>query len=251
MEEQRFRKPSMVVRFYRMAQKNMSRLLKHKQKKALINLVLIVIGIFIIFTIGFQFIIKGSVFIANFFSDKSETDQVNNQILGEININEIPSATNSSKIKVSGSTYNMDSVLIFLNKQEVDKIDINSKNDFSAIIDNLNVGENELYFIGLQKKSEQRKKTDIFTIISKTTKPKIEISSPKDRSITPKTEINIIGKTDIDVVIKINDQPVVVSSDGSFNHLVRLTDGENKFIINAEDEAGNTDSLTLTIVYEK
>ena len=229
----------------------MSRLLKYKQKKALINLGLIIIAIFIIFTVGFQFIIKGSVFIANVFSDKSDTDQVNNQILGEININEIPTATNSSKIKVSGSTYNMDSVLIFLNKQEVDNIEINSKNEFSTIIDNLNTGENELYFVGIQKKSEQRKKTDIFTIISKTTKPKIEISSPKDHSITPKTEINIIGKTDIDVIIKINDQPVVASSDGSFNHLVRLSEGENKFIINAEDEAGNTDSLTLTIVYEK
>lgn len=229
----------------------MSRLLRYKQKKALINLVLILIAIFIIFTIGFQFIIKGSVFVANIFSDKSDTDQVTNQILGEININEIPTATNSSKIKVSGSTYNMDSVLIFLNKQAVDKIEINSKNEFSTIIDNLNTGENELYFIGVQKESEQRKKTDIFTIISKTTKPKIEISSPKDRSITPKTEINIIGKTDTDVIIKINDQPVVVSSDGSFNHLVRLTDGENKFIINAIDEAGNSDSLILAIVYEK
>src|SRR3989344_7372116 len=123
MEEQRFRKPSMVVRFYRMAQKNMSRLLKHKQKKALINLVLIVIGIFIIFTIGFQFIIKGSVFVANIFGDKSDTEQVNNQILGEININEIPVATNSSKLKISGNTYNIDSVLVFLNRQEVDQIE--------------------------------------------------------------------------------------------------------------------------------
>ena len=229
----------------------MSRLLKHKQKKALINLALIILGIFIIFTIGFQFIIKGSVFVANIFGDKTDTEQVNNQILGEININEIPVATNSSKLKISGNTYNIDSVLVFLNRQEVDQIEISSKNEFSTVIDNLNVGENELYFIGLQKKSEQRKKTDIFTIISKTTKPKIEISSPKDRAITPKTEINIVGKTDANVIIKINEQPVVVSSDGSFSYLVRLNEGENKFLVNAVDEAGNTENLTLTIVYEK
>lgn len=229
----------------------MSRLLKHKQKKAIINLVLIVIVIFIIFTIGFQFIIKGSVFVANIFGDKSETEQVNDQILGEININDIPIATNSSKLKVSGNTYNIKSVLVFLNNQEVDQLEITSKNDFSSTVDNLNEGENELYFVGIQKKTNKRKKSEIFTIISKTTKPKIEITSPKDNSITPKTEVNIIGKTDLDVIVRINEQPVVVSSDGSFSYLVRLNEGENKFLIKAEDEAGNSENLTLSVVYEK
>lgn len=229
----------------------MSRLLKHKQKKALLYLVLVIIGVFIIFTIGFQLIIKGSVFVANLFGDKSDTNQVENQILGEIKINEIPSATNSSKIRISGSTYNIESLLILLNKQEFKRIEISSKSEFNTIIDNLKDGQNEIYFIGELKRSDKRKKSDIYFVISKTSKPKIEITSPKDRTNTPQTEIDIIGKTDSNVTIRINDQPVVVSSDGNFKHLVRLNEGDNKFLITAEDEAGNTENLTLTIVYEK
>ena len=229
----------------------MSRLLKHKQKKALLFLALVIVGVFVIFTIGFQLIIKGSVFVANLFGDKSDLLQVENQVLSEINVNEIPTATNSSKIRISGNTYNVETLIIFLNNQEVKQIQISSKNEFNTIIDNLTDGQNEIYFIGDLKRSDKRKKSDIYTVISKTSKPKIEITSPKDRTNTPKTEIDIIGKTDTNTSVTINNQPVVVGSDGNFKYLVRLNEGENKFLITAQDEAGNTENLTLTIIYEK
>ena len=229
----------------------MSRLIKHKRKKALIYLAIALIAVFAIFTIGFKLIINSSVFIANLFGNKLETDLFQSETLADININEIPSATNSSELKVSGNTYNIDTIIIFINNQESKKLSISSKNEFITTINTLNDGENEIYFVGEIKKSDKRKKTETFLILSKITKPKIEISSPSDNSITPKSEIKILGKTDQNVSIRINGLPAVVSSEGIFDKTVQLKEGENKIIISAEDEAGNSDELTLTVIYEK
>jgi len=229
----------------------MSRMLRHKRKKALIYLVLIVIGAIAVFTIGFQLIINGSVFIANLFVNQSSIEQTNNQVLTEITIDEIPSATNSSELQVSGSTYNIDTLLIFLNDHQVKKISVSTKNEFDTLVTGLRSGENEIYFLGEIENSNTRKESSTYSIISKTTKPKLEISSPSDNSTTPQSEINITGNTDEGVYIRINGLPVAIGSAGGFNQSVRLSEGENKILISAEDEAGNTEELTLTVVYEK
>ncbi|MFH1827497.1 MAG: hypothetical protein ABH812_03665 [bacterium] len=229
----------------------MSRLLHHKRKKALIYLAIILIVAFAIFTVGFKLIINGSVYIANMFGNKTDTGQYQNETLAEININEIPSATNSSQLKISGNTYNIDSIIIFLNNEEIKTLSISSKNEFSALIDNLVNGENKVYFVGEVKNSSKRKKTDTYSIVSKTSKPKIEVSSPSDNLITPKSEIRIVGQTDPNVSLRIGGFPTSISSTGNFDQSVQLKDGENKIIITAEDEAGNSEELTLTIIYEK
>jgi len=229
----------------------MSRMLRHKRKKALIYLVLIVFGAIAVFTIGFQLIINGSVFVANLFGNKSDLEQINNQVLADITLDEIPSATNSSELIVSGNTYNVDILQIFLNNRQVKKLSVASKNEFNVLISSLKDGENEIYFVGEVANSNNRKKTEIYTVLSKTSKPKIEVTSPSDNSTTPQSEIKVIGSTDPGVYMRINGLPAVVSSEGNFSQSVRLNEGENKILLEAKDNAGNTEMLTLTIIYEK
>ena len=88
-------------------------------------------------------------------------------------------------------------------------------------------------------------------MLSKTSKPKIEVTSPSDNSTTPQSEIKVIGSTDPGVYMRINGLPAVVSSEGNFSQSVRLNEGENKILLEAKDNAGNTEMLTLTIIYEK
>jgi hypothetical protein len=229
----------------------MSRMFRHKRKKALTYLILGIVGVIGLFTIGFQLIINGSVFVANLFGNKSDTTQFENQVLAEIVINDIPSATNSSELKISGNTYNIDTLLIFLNDRQIKKLSISADNEFETLVSGLKDGENEIYFEGEVKDSKTKKKSEIFLISSKTSKPMIEVTSPSDNSTTPQSNINIKGKTDTDVYLRINNLPAVVSSEGNFNQNIQLAEGENKILLLAEDSAGNIVELTLTVIYEK
>ena len=61
----------------------------------------------------------------------------------------------------------------------------------------------------------------------------------------------IKGVTDKEVFIKINDFPVVVNANGDWETSIKLNEGNNSIIIIASDLAGNTETKTLTINYQK
>jgi hypothetical protein len=228
----------------------MSRYLKHKTKKTLYLLAIVIFLIIISFTLGFQIIIKGSVFIANLFN-KSKTNEIQTtQVLSDIQINEIPESTNSSKIKISGIVSSVDNIIIFLNNQEEKRINVN-KSNFETYIDNLKDGENKIYFVGESSKSKVRIKTEIYLVYLISEKPKIEISEPQDNSLTQRNEIKISGKTNPNVDLKINNLPAVVSNNGEFSQYIKLNEGKNEIIIKVTDLAGSTEEKKLTVTYEK
>jgi hypothetical protein len=228
----------------------MSRYLKHKTKKTLYILALIIFLIIISFTFGIQLVIKGSVFIANLFNKSTSNETRTTQVLSDIQINEIPESTNSSKIKISGLVSNIDEIIIFLNNQEEKRITISSSK-FNTTLDNLSEGENKIYFVGEQKNINKRTKTDIYAVYLITEKPKIEISEPRDNSLTQRSEIKISGKTTPNVDLRINNLPVVVGKNGDFSYDIKLNEGKNEILIIAEDLAGNKEEKKLTITYEK
>jgi SUMO ligase MMS21 Smc5/6 complex component len=228
----------------------MSRYLKHKTKKTLYLLAIVIFLIIISFTLGFQIIIKGSVFIANLFN-KSKTNEIQTtQVLSDIQINEIPESTNSSKIKISGIVSSVDNIIIFLSNQEEKRINVN-KSNFETYIDNLKDGENKIYFVGESSKSKVRIKTEIYLVYLISEKPKIEISEPQDNSLTQRNEIKISGKTNPNVDLKINNLPAVVSNNGEFSQYIKLNEGKNEIIIKVTDLAGSTEEKKLTVTYEK
>jgi len=228
----------------------MSRYLKYKTKRTLYALIFIIFLVAIAFTFGIQLVIKGSVFIANIFNRSQKNEVQTTQILSDIQINEIPESTNSSEIKISGITSNINTLIIFLNGQEEKRIDITS-NNFKTTLENLQDGENKVYFIGEYSKNSKRTKTDVYQVFVSTSKPKIEISSPQDNSLTQRSEIQIIGKTSPNGDLRINNQPAVVGVNGDFNHYVKLNEGKNEILLTVEDNAGNKEEKKLTITYEK
>ena len=228
----------------------MSRYLKHKTKRTLFVIAIIIFLIIASFTVGIQLIIKGSVFIANLFNKSQNNEIQTTQVLSDIQINEIPESTNSSEIKILGSTSNIDEIVVFLNNYEEKRIAIDS-DSFKTTLENLKEGENKIYFVGEQTKSNKRTKTDIYYVYLITEKPKIEISSPQDNSLTQRSEIQITGKTTPGVDLKINNLPSVVGVNGDFSQYIKLNEGKNEILIIAQDTAGNKEEKKLTVTYEK
>ncbi len=202
-------------------------------------------------TIGLPLLINGSVFVGKLLGKGGAEKEKNTQALGDFSVNEIPSATNSAQVNIGGKVESLNTIEVFLNGSKTDDLDVKDKQDFSTTITGLQVGDNQIYFVGKLDQATTIKKSDIYTITYRNQKPKLEISDPQDKLITPRDEIKVSGKTDSNISVTVNDAPVTVDSGGNFQTSVKLKEGENKIKIIVQDTAGNSDSKELTVKYEK
>jgi hypothetical protein len=232
-----------------------SRLEDHKQKMFYQRVGLIGAGILLLIifmlVVGFQLVIRGSVFFGSLGSKKiTPTDQSSSEFYGTLTVDTIPTATNSAQFVIAGSANNFSTLQFYINKKQVKQTTV--KNDaYSLEIGDLKTGTNEVYVKALTKDKQHEQASDKYNVVYKNTKPKLEISEPSDNSTTHSSDIKVAGKTDQDVTIRINGGPTVVDTQGSFQQTVHLNEGDNKIKIVAEDDAGNTEQKELTIKYQK
>lgn len=235
----------------------MSRLQEYQRKKftrsILFALVVFIALLIFIFTLGLKILLNTSIFIARIGENKSNTPnlQKKSSLIGDIDIQEIPVATNSSTINVSGTVINFNRLEFYLNNDRVKESSITGSDAFSEEIENLSEGQNEIYILAKMGDSNEKKKSKTYTILYKKDKPSLDIREPQDGSKTTKQELQIKGSTDKEIYVKVNDLPVVVDAQGNFETSIRLKEGENKITIQAQDIAGNIEVKTLTITYQR
>lgn len=58
---------------------------------------------------------------------------------------------------------------------------------------------------------------------------------------------DLAGSAEADCTVTVNGTQVTLNSDGTFVHTLTLSDGENEFIVNARDKAGNAASQLIVI----
>lgn len=209
--------------------------------------------LFLLFTFGFKILINTTLFITNLTTPKkvATTDNNDSQTkYGLLDIDTIPNATNSARIIVSGTISNYDVLYFYINGSQVKEKKVDSE-DFSQEIGDLKKGENTVYVKARANDSKEEKKSQEFTVTYRGDKPKLEVSEPQDNTKTSNTEIKVAGKTDKDILIKVNDLPVVVDAQGNYQTSVRLKEGDNTITVVAIDDAGNSDTKTLKVVYQK
>ncbi len=232
----------------------MSRLENH-HNKTLIQKILLSIVLFIAFVIfflssGIKMLVSFTLFLnqlANGGQSKQTTQQT--ESLNTVSIDPIPSATSSSTLLFSGTALNFDRLEIYLNDEKQDEISISDS--FDGEVKGLEKGENSIHFIAKSTQSKETKKSEVFSVLFKSDKPKLEISEPTDGARTNKEDIRISGTTDKETTIRVNGQPLIVDVVGKFTTIFRLKDGENKIQITAEDIVSNQEKKELTVTYSK
>lgn len=80
--------------------------------------------------------------------------------------------------------------------------------------------------------------------------PHLSLNSPKDQFVSSEKRIEVIGKTDIDATIAINNVSVLVRSDGRFFDTVTLESGINKITVTATSRFGKTTTATREVGYQ-
>lgn len=221
------------------------------KKRNVMYLVLLVLLIIFFATIGVRLVINASLFISGVSKEdvSSLKDSTDRDILLAPELFDVPDATNSARINVTGRATADTELTIYVNDEKVDTQTLDEE-EFEASI-SLEQGENTIYVEIEDTKSKKLKESEVYKVVYISGTPSLEISSPANGTSTDKNETTIEGSTDVGVSLRINGSPVVVGTDGSFKKIVRLKEGENTIEVEAEDIAGNIESTTLDIRFEK
>jgi hypothetical protein len=221
------------------------------RNRIIFYIVILILVLYFIFTYGIKLLLNSSSYIAGLFPQPSTKPLAKNEnSFTSLDVNTIPQATNSAKFLVSGSVLNLDILDFFINTKKVKEIKITA-DTFNEEIGDLQKGDNDVYLTAKSKDGKIQKNSMTFKVFYTNEKPKLEITEPADNSTTNNQEINVKGSTDKEIYVRVNDLPIVVDANGGFQTTVRLKEGDNQIVITAQDIAGNLETKSLKVTYQK
>jgi Sec-independent protein translocase protein TatA len=224
------------------------------QKKLIYLMAGILALVIFLLVFGLNSLINIGSWIGNTFSgNKAQATVKQNEFFGTLFVDDLPPATNSAELIISGNATDFDRIDFKLNGKRTNSTDVKKDGTFSEKLSSLKLGKNKIIAISKSTKTNNVKESDEYTVIYKNTKPKLDISEPHDgdtiKSQTP--EVTIKGSTDPGNTVEVGGAPVTVGVSGSFQTSVRLKDGDNTITITAEDDATNQQKMDLKLKYEK
>ena len=235
-----------------------SRLSRYSEKQSRKQFIIFGLGTFLIIAILVLF--SGS--ILNLFGNiifgiKGEdpnTSQINqlSEVLQPPNLENIPSATSSAQIDISGtSIYEEGEIHLTVNEREVDSTNIRENQRFTFRRVALRNGVNRIKAHYSSDNGDSDFSREYIINLS-SEKPELEITSPSEGTTFRRADrrINVSGTTDQNGSVTVNGFRAVVSASGSFSYLLELTDGDNKIIIEATNQAGVKESKEVNVKYE-
>ncbi|MFO7990706.1 MAG: S8 family serine peptidase [Thermoplasmata archaeon] len=145
------------------------------------------------------------------------------------------------------SGIDIDNIVLYLDNEK--QVVNPTEEHVSLTTEDLSDGVHDVMLIVTDKAGNEVVKEWSFVV--DTTDPLIDISHPADSEITTRNDMYEIQGTvdDNDAIVVINDDRVPLSG-GSFKHEVSINEGENKFTIVAEDEAGNKYEVIREIIHD-
>ena len=79
--------------------------------------------------------------------------------------------------------------------------------------------------------------------------PLLEISSPKEQETLAVYTLEVVGKTNPEAKVLINNQEVSVDSNGNFSAEIKLTESMNKLTVTATSKFGKTSELERVVYF--
>jgi hypothetical protein len=205
----------------------------------------------LVFIYGIPAVIKMAVFIGDIRSSSTPVELKDKIPPAPPIFKDTPEATNIAKINLHGFAENGSMVKIYLTGQPMGEVVADNDGNFS--LDNLvlTLGTNEITAVAVDTSDNKSRESERLVIWYDNQAPELEISQPADKStITSEdSEVEIMGKTETEVNLLINEHLVVIDSNGNFKYKFSLTTGENLINIVATDKAGNQTIKTLTLNY--
>ncbi|KKU30388.1 MAG: hypothetical protein UX44_C0024G0018 [candidate division WWE3 bacterium GW2011_GWA1_46_21] len=79
--------------------------------------------------------------------------------------------------------------------------------------------------------------------------PELQIYSPQNSVVVTNGLVDVTGKTDLDAILLINNQRVILNTDGSFATSIKLNEGLNTLNFKSVNKLGRETEVVRTIIY--
>ena len=87
----------------------------------------------------------------------------------------------------------------------------------------------------------------VFQYVKFISPPELSVSEPKQDQIIKDREVVVFGKTDSDAVVKANNQPFLVNSNGEFKGKIQVYEGTSEVTIKAISRSGRETVVSIRI----
>lgn len=77
--------------------------------------------------------------------------------------------------------------------------------------------------------------------------PILSVIVPEEEMVVTDPKVEVIGKTDPDTAVKVNNQPIFVEEDGSFSAVVAIYEGTTEIVVIATSRTGKETIIRRTI----
>lgn len=238
------------------------RSLRHSESKAKRRLIFTIGGIliasFVFFNWGLPFIIGQ----LSFLNKRDKPIDVNTLKIDEAiapPVLYIPyEATNSANLPISGYAAPLSKVEVYVDDEIKAQINTDSEGKFTTNPIALNLGTNNINAVTINDSNEhsssKRKKSlpsKSIKLYFSNEKPKLEISEPGDGAEIKggDKKVKVSGETDVNNSVTVNGATVIVDSEGKFQTVIALNDGDNTVTIIASNSFGNNNQIQRIIKY--
>lgn len=231
----------------------LSRTSQAKTKKQIIFFaVAIIILIFVALNFGPYLLNSTSSLTSRFRKQAPDSISQNINNLEAPFINSIPSATDSARIQISGSSsYSDAQIELYVNGSLYDTAPLASNQRFSFDNVKLTDGNNTIR-ARVKKGTTVSDFTKNYDVSYSVGTPKLDVSSPTDNQEFKRGDqtITVQGVTDPDNDITVNDSKAIVDGSGNFSYYLNLSEGDNTIKITAKNTAGKTTDKSIKVIYK-
>ena len=234
------------LRIERLAKREESQTVKRVVWLSIVSVILAIL----IFTLGIPLLGKFADFLDVIFGDRNGSSQ-ESKALQAPRLDDLPEATNSAIITVSGFASEGNFAQIYLAAHKIKEVEIEG-NSFKYENLKLNDGENS---ISAKVKNEEGLTSDFsqtMQIVYDNQPPKLEIEVPSEgQMLYGNNRAKVSGTTDRDAQVFANGFLASLDFNGKFEVFVPLTEGENTIDIKAVDPAGNSKVESRKVNFRK
>ncbi len=224
--------------------------LANELKRTVRNIILIVITMVLLFTFFAPAVGGFFGIISNYRKHNTKEKIVIPQTPFFVNI---PAAVNKETITLEGFAASGNTVKLFVNGPEAGSTVADATGSFRLENIQLIKGRNTIFAKAIGENNVESDKSQTATIQYDTDQPKIDINSPKDKDTIKNLDkrVLILGKINEQATVTVNDSTVILKPDLTFDYLLGVSEGEVEIKVKAIDLAGNENTETIKIIYQK
>ena len=167
---------------------------------------------------------------------------------------DIPEATYSAQVRISGFSQPGLEVILYLNGAEYGRKLTSESGTFAFEAIGMTEGENVVYAYSETTRELRSEQSKTYIITLDTTKPMVTIDSPKDGEVfrgTTARIANFLGNVnELGSKVYIGERMVIVQADGKFILPYQLVEGDQELPIRTIDKAGNESLSSIKLRWE-